>query len=98
MTNKHEHEHERTEATPPTTKPAAAPAQPKAGAPLRSINEPDAPSEATGDLPSINEPPGSDVLAQSKNVEHQPSPTVTNVARETKHETSRDDNKHMGRR
>jgi len=68
------HEQEPSEASPPT--------KPAAGVPLRSINEPQAPTAATGDLPSINEPPGSNVVEQEK------SPQVS-VSRE-KHETEND--------
>jgi hypothetical protein len=76
------HEQEPSEASPPT--------KPAAGVPLRSINEPQAPTAATGDLPSINEPPGSNVSPSSPAGDgHEKSPQVTDVSRETDHGNKR---------
>jgi hypothetical protein len=83
MTKHHDRDQEPSEASPPTTNPAAAPAAPEAGAPLKSINEPGTPSTPTGDLPSINEPPGPAHVGQEKSAQ------VTDVSRETDHGNKR---------
>jgi len=81
-------EPERTEASPPANPAAGAPPAPAVRDPLRSINEPAAPTAATGDLQSVNEP------ARPPDAGHERSPQAIDVSRETKPEPESGGKKH----